>query len=437
VVKGLDGRWEGAITSPGGAKVRLVLRVDTGPYGTIANLDSPDQLAYGIRLGGLTSSHGVVTFTAAAVHGAYSGVLSPDGKTISGTWTQRGSGRPLAFTRQAAVQPTARPQTPKPPFPYRALEVSVQSTPGVTLAGTLTEPKGEGPFPAALLITGSGPQDRDETILGHKPFAVLADALTRRGIVVLRLDDRGFGKSTGDFATATEADFVADAQAAVRWLRARPEIEPGKVGLIGHSEGGIIAPKVAAKDPKIAFVVMMAGPGAPMSDVMAAQRLALGPSMGMDAKTLEKINAAIARELAGMKGARSSEEAKARALAVLKADFPQLPQASLEAQASQLSSDWFRDLMAYDPAPTLGKLRMPVLAVIGSKDRQVPPDLNLPALRAALKADPKAKVLELPGLNHLFQTAPTGAPGEYADIEETIAPVALKTIGDWVVGAAR
>jgi pimeloyl-ACP methyl ester carboxylesterase len=307
----------------------------------------------------------------------------------------------------------------------------------VALAGTLSEPEGQGPFPAALLITGSGPQDRDETILGHKPFAVLADALTRRGIAVLRLDDRGFAASTGDFATATEADFVTDAEAAVRWLRHRPEIDPAKVGLIGHSEGGIIGPKVAAGDPKIAFVVMMAGPGAPMSDVMAAQRLALGPSMGMDAKALEKINSAIAHELVAMKGAKSAAEAKARALAVLKADFPELPQASLEIQASQLSSDWFRDLMAYDPRPTLAKLRMPVLAMIGSKDRQVPPDLNLPALRAALTADPKAKVVELPGLNHLFQTAPTGAPGEYADIEETIAPLALKTIGDWVVGVTR
>lgn len=437
VVQGLDGEWRGALPIPTGGQLRLVLHVRTGAYGTVASLDSPDQLTYGIAVTGLTRDGQSVRFETPAVRGAWTGALTPDGKTLDGTWTQLGKSRPLALALGGPQPAVSRPQTPKPPFPYRAVEVKVASAPGVTLAGTLTLPEGKGPFPAAVMITGSGAQDRDEAILGHKPFAVIADALTRRGVAVLRLDDRGVGQSTGDFVKATETDFAADTEAAVRYLRARGEIDPRRIGLIGHSEGGLIAPMVANQDPRIAFLVLMAGPGAPMIDVLNAQRLALAPAMGVDVKQAAKMNTALSQALAEGKSAGSPDEVRARVAAVLREASPTASDVAIQTQAQMLTSEWFRGLASYDPGPALRRLHAPVLALVGSKDRQVPADQNIPALRANLKDNPKATVLELPGLNHLFQTAPTGAVGEYADISETIAPSALQTIGDWVVEQTR
>lgn len=435
-VAGLDGTWNGALPTPTGGQLRLVLHVRSGHYGASATLDSPDQLAKGIPIRELTREGQAVRFTVPAVGGAYSGTLSADGQTLTGSWSQ-GASQPLTFTRGAVEAVRNRPQTPRPPFPYRSEEVTAQSAPGVVLAGTLTLPVGPGPFPAVVLITGSGPQDRDETLLGHKPFAVLADDLTRRGIAVLRMDDRGVGKSTGSFATAVTTDFAVDAEAGARLLRARPDIDPHKVGLIGHSEGGLVAPMVAARDPQIAFLVLMAGPAAPMNELMDAQRLALAPGMGLDPDAARRMNAAFAVSLAAMKDATDTADAQARARAALAAMSPPLPARQIDVLTAQISSPWFRQLMGYDPQPALRALRIPVLALNGAKDRQVPAAQNLPLMRAALAADPDATVVELPGLNHLFQTAPTGAVGEYEDIEETLSPLALDTIGAWVVAHTR
>ncbi|HEX7947033.1 MAG TPA: CocE/NonD family hydrolase, partial [Phenylobacterium sp.] len=217
VLAGLDGQWRGALTMPTGAKVRLVLKVRTGAYGTLATLDSPDQLAFGLPVQGLTHAGSAVTFAiggpGGATIGTWEGTLSADGKTLDGVWAQGASRFPLQLA-QGAPAAIARSQTPKPPFPYRSEEVAVDSAPGVRLAGTLTTPQGKGPFPAVVMITGSGAQDRDETLLGHKPFLVIADALSRRGVAVLRLDDRGVFGSTGDFGKAVTADFAVDAEAA-------------------------------------------------------------------------------------------------------------------------------------------------------------------------------------------------------------------------------
>jgi pimeloyl-ACP methyl ester carboxylesterase len=289
------------------------------------------------------------------------------------------------------------------------------------------------------MITGSGPQDRDETVLGHKPFLVIADRLTRSGIAVLRYDDRGFAKSMGDFSKATIADFAVDAEAASVWLRKQPGIDPKRVGLIGHSEGGIIAPMVAVKDPQVAFMVLIAGPGAPLGEVMRAQRAALGPAMGLAPEATARQQAVVDKMLAAMHGSKDDAEAEARALAVLKSDGGALgasPQ-QFAGMAKQLSSSWIRGLMDYDPRPTLAKVRVPILAVNGSKDMQVPAQQNLSAIRTATQKNKDVTTVELPGLNHLLQTAPTGAAGEYADIEETVAPLALDTISNWVVAHTK
>lgn len=437
VVTGLDGAWEGALTLPR-TSLRLVLRVKTGPYGTIALLDSPDQLTMGLPATTFTREGDKVGFTLTAIRAQFTGVLSSDGQTITGQFTQ-GAPLPLSLKKRTAEAVVRRPQTPTKPYPYREEEVAFDSAPGVRLAGTLTLPTGPGPFPAAVLITGSGAQDRDETILGHKPFLVLADDLTRRGVAVLRYDDRGFAKSTGDFVKATTQDFAVDAAAAAAFLRTRPDIDPARVGLIGHSEGGIVAPMAAVKEPRTAFVVLMAGVGAPTDAVLAAQRAALHPHMGLSDERARQSDLVLEHTLAAMKGAKDSADAEARATVVLLREGGPVgvtPE-NVQAMARQLSSDWMRNLLAYDPAPTLRAVKAPILAVNGTKDLQVLADLNLSAIKAATSANPDVTIMALPDLNHMFQTAKTGALGEYADIEETIAPVALTTIGDWVVARTK
>jgi len=433
VVEGLDGDWEGALTLSQ-ATLRLVLRVKTGPYGTIALLDSPDQLALGMPLTSLTRDGDKVAFAYTQIHARFEGALAADGRSMTGDFIQ-GKPLPLTLTRRTSAPVVRRPQVPAKPYPYREEQVAIDSAPGVRLAGTLTLPPGPGPFPAAVLITGSGAQDRDETILGHKPFLILSDDLTRRGIAVLRYDDRGFARSTGDFAKATTRDFAVDAEAAADFLRRRPDIDARRVGLIGHSEGGIVAPMVAAKDRKIAFVVMMAGVGAPAEEAMAAQRAAVLPALGASPERVRQNELLSEHALAAMKGARTSSEAEARATVVLLREGGPLGITAENVQpiAKRLSSDWTRKLMAYDPAPTLRAVKAPILAINGTKDVQVIADLNLAAIKAATVGNPDVTITPLPGLNHMFQTARTGAIGEYADIEETIAPIALRTIGEWVV----
>jgi pimeloyl-ACP methyl ester carboxylesterase len=433
VIAGLDGDWAGSITMSTGAVLRLILHVKTDERGTIARLDSPDQLTYGLPLHAFKRDGGKISFDFAG--SGFEGAMSADGKAIDGTWTGVAYKGPLVFTsRPAQAAAPKRPQTPQPPFPYRTEEVTVDSAPGVKLAGTLSLPQGKGPFPAVVMITGSGAEDRDETIFGHKPFAVIADRLTRGGVAVLRMDDRGYAKSTGDFAAATDDDFAVDTAADVAYLRTRPDIDPARIGLIGHSEGGIVAPKVAARDPRIAFIVLMAGVGAPVSELMKAQREKLAPAMGGTPDQIRRAEAIVDQALLAMKGSKDEAEARARALKVIKAEGGDLVQtdAQAEAMALRLSSGWIRDLMDYDPRPTLAKVKCPILALNGSKDLQVPPEQNLPAIREATKANPDVTIVELPGLNHLFQTASTGAVGEYADIEETIAPIALDAMSGWI-----
>lgn len=433
VIEGLDGDWAGAMTMPTGATIRLVLHVRTGADGTAVTLDSPDQLAYGIPLRTLKRDGGKVGFSING--GSFEGTLAADSHSIDGAWSGPNYKGPLTFaSRPIQTAGPNRPQTPKPPFPYRTEEVTVDSAPGVKLAGTLTLPQGKGPFPAVVMITGSGAQDRDETILGHKPFAVIADRLTRDGIAVLRMDDRGFAKSTGDFASATDDDFAVDTAADVAYLRTRPDIDPAKIGLIGHSEGGLVAPKVAARDPKIAFIVLMAGPGVPLFDVLKLQRDKLAPAMGQTPDQIHRAEVLMDHVMEAMRGSKDEAEAHARALKVVKAEGGDLIRSDAQAEqtAAEFSSGWMRDLLDYDPRPTLAKVRCPILALNGSKDGQVPPDQNLPAIRAATRGNPDVTIVELPNLNHLFQTAKTGAVGEYADIEETVAPIALDEMSSWI-----
>ena len=424
----LEGDWDGKLDA-GALKLRIILHVHTQDGATQASVDSPDQNANGLPAT-VTLSGDHVNLSAQGAPGSFEGDLSADGASLAGHW----SGAPLTFVRRApgaAAATLNRPQTPAKPYPYREELVSYDNTAAhVRLAGTLTLPRGPGPFPAAVLIAGSGGHTRDESVFGHAVFLVLADHLTRHGIAVLRYDKRGLGGSGGDFATATSRDFASDAEASLAYLRTRPEIDPRRIGLIGHSEGGVIAPMVAQQDPSLAFLVLMAGSAVPGDQIIMAQARAIASAAGAPEAAVEA-NAVIERKfLDAVMAARDRASAETAARAVLKAAG--LPDAAIEAQARAASSNWYRFFLTYDPVPALRGLRLPVLAVIGSKDLQVPPALNLPAFRAALKSDPNAEILELPDLNHLFQTAQTGAPSEYGEIEETLSPKALDVITGWI-----
>lgn len=426
------GDWYGALQA-GPNKLPLVFHVQAD--GT-ASVDSPAQGALGLNATAALTD-GKVKLTLTLPSAAFEGQLSADGKTLAGVWLQNGATLPLTMSRTPpAVVPANRPQTPKPPFPYRAEEVSyLNPASGLKLAGTLTLPQGEGPFPVAVLITGSGSQDRDETLFEHKPFLVLADALTRKGVAVLRVDDRGVGGSEpGKLVAATSLDFATDVAAGVAFLRGRKDIDPARVGLIGHSEGGLIAPIVAARDPGIAFVVLLAGTGVPGSEVMKTQSRDIALAGGAPAAQAEEQAQLIADANAVALSEPDLGKVRPRVVALLR-ERGAAP-ATAEVQGRLLSLPWYRTFLALAPADHLSKVRVPVLAVNGEKDTQVSASQNLPAIKAALAGNNDVTILSLPGLNHLLQTAGTGAPSEYMQIEETIAPTALAAIVDWTVAHA-
>jgi uncharacterized protein len=424
------------VLDTGSIKLRVIFHIANTSDGLTATLDSPDQGMKGMPTSSVKRDGASLKIEVQKISGVFEGKIAADVSSIDGTWSQGGGTLPLTLKRvtekdKAALEPK-RPQNPVKPYPYHDEEVTYENkVQNVTLAATLTIPQGKGPFPGVVLITGSGPQDRDETLLGHKPFLVLSDYLTRHGIAVLRADDRGTGKSTGVFATATTADFATDTEAGVAYLKTRAEVDPHKIGLIGHSEGGVIAPMIAARNKDVAFIVMMAGTGVPGDEVLVAQIEAINIANGK------------APEVAAKDAAREGEILKlvettndpAQLEKALKEKMPvDAPATQAGLQVELLTSPWFKYFLTYDPATALRKVTCPVLVLNGSLDKQVLPDQNLPAIRKALAeaGNKNVEIDELPGLNHLFQTAKTGSPTEYAQIEETISPVALEKMASWI-----
>lgn len=321
-----------------------------------------------------------------------------------------------------------RRQEPRPPYPYSSEDVVFENRAAtIHLAATLTLPPGKGPFPAAVLLNGSGRQDRDDTIFGHKLFLVIADYLTRNGIAVLRYDDRGAGGSSGDYDAATTADLSTDAEAALAYLQTRAAVDPKRIGFIGHSEGGVIGPMVAARNSSVAFVVSLAGNGVKGGEVLYAQGRAIRRAAGASEAELDGDRAMHNRIMAAMDLSDRAQAAKA--LGGIFGDSP-----AAQAQIKAMLGPWMRFFITYDPAVALEKVKCPVLALNGDRDMQVIADQNLPAWEAALKkaGNRDVTVRKLPGLNHLFQTCVKCAPDEYSEIEETISPKALEIVADWL-----
>jgi fermentation-respiration switch protein FrsA (DUF1100 family) len=480
----VSGTWEGSL-SVGSASLRLVYSIVISDEGKLtATMDSPDQGVRGIPVAAVSFEGDGLVLTVAAVGGSFEGRLDAAAASIEGFWKQGGGSFPLtlrlkegsrgekpetaqkdagriasedntslqeaspeakeseAAPRQEDSALWTRTQEPKPPFPYLSKDLSVAGGDGTILAGTLTLPEGQGPFPAALLVTGSGAQDRNETIFGHKPFWVIADYLARRGIAALRLDDRGVGESQGDFAAATTLDFAADAQAALEYLKTYPGIDAGRLGIIGHSEGGLIAPIVASKMPELDFIVLLAGPGVSGEELLYEQQAAIAEAYGIGPEAIQSANRVNRALYEVAKRPDRPEELRDELIAVYLSFLPASTDEASKAKAKQdaafvaeqLLSPWLRTFLVLDPRPYLRDLTLPVLAMNGSKDLQVPSGENLEAIRQALvdAGNTRFSIAELPGLNHLFQEAKTGLPDEYSQIQESFSEKALQKMGDWL-----
>jgi uncharacterized protein len=437
----LAGHWEGEIALPTGA-LQVMLDFTAAGDGWSGTIDIPAQSAAGLPLVGIAVDGDHARFTIDGVPGAptFDGSLR-DGE-LRGDFTQGAARLAFRLGREAVERPL-RPQDPRPPLPYREEEVTYTHG-DVTLAGTLTLPPGDGPFPAAVLITGSGPQNRDEEIFDHRPFRVLADALTRRGIAVLRSDDRGVGGSTGDVNSVTTADFAGDVLAGVALVGARADIASDRIGLVGHSEGGLVAPLAAVDSDRIAFLVLLSTPGISGAELLPMQNRRLAEAAGADPATLDAQLALLDEILALLAGDADDATLRPQLEAIGQRQLELGGEAAREAlgdhadafiaqQIDQVMTPWFRYFLSYDPRPTLRRLRMPVLVIQGERDLQVDADQNLPQLESALADDPDVTLRRFPGLNHLLQHAEAGTVEEYGQIEETMSPEVLQLIGDWIV----
>ena len=435
----ISGAWHGKLSLPTGSLTIVFHISQTEQDVYVTTLDSPDQGANGIKTQTTSFNDSTLIIQIPVIHASYKGKLNSD-NTINGTFTQ-GMPLPLNLKKGEASRPK-RPQEPQPPFPYRSEEVTVRNERDeINLAGTLTLPEKGTKFPAVVMVTGSGAQNRDEEIMGHKPFFVIADYLTRNGIAVLRCDDRGTAASQGTHATATNEDFATDTEAMVNYLRSRKEINAKKIGIIGHSAGGIIAFIVAQKDPSIAFVVSLAGAGVRGDSLMLKQVELISKSQGMPDAVWQGMKPSIRNRYAILQQTdKTPEELQKELYAdVTKTMSPeQLKDLNtiqqLSAQISSMTSPWYLHFMRYDPAQDLKKLKCPVLALNGEKDIQVDAAMNLAAIQERItgNGNKNVTVKAYPNLNHLFQTRKKGTLAEYGQLEETINPEVLKDIIEWI-----
>lgn len=439
----ITGKWNGALKIQG-TQLRLAFNVTKSDNGYSATMDSPDQKVAGIPVTSTTFENSKIKFEITNAGIVYIGELKDS--EIVGTFKQSGQEFPMNLSKKAIEKEEAkRPQTPVKPYPYYSEEVTFQNTKAnISLAGTLTLPTKEGKFPVVTLITGSGPQTRDEEIFGHKAFLVLSDYLTKNGIAVLRYDDRGVGQSTGDFKTATSADFATDVESAIAYLKTRKEINKKKIGLIGHSEGGLIAPIVAVKSKDVAFITLLAGTGIQGDQILLLQQKLIGKASGVSEEDLQKSEVENTKVYKIIKQSTNMEQLKTDLTNYYKQELkenpsPEKPNGMSDDEfinliVEDMATPWMQYFISYNPVPTLEKVKCPVLAINGDKDLQVPSKENLEGIKKAVTKGGNKKVttIELPNLNHLFQECTTGSPNEYGTIEQTFSPTAMTVVLNWI-----
>jgi hypothetical protein len=446
--------WSGMLNA-GGQKIELRLHLIQNPDKTYSsNWDVPLQKAKGILSSKTELVNNQLTIEVKMIGATYTGMLNAAGNAIEGSWGQSGMSFPLNMEPLNEVleeKVLVKPQTPKPPFNYTVKEFTYEgANTKLTYGATLTYPNDNKRYPLVILITGSGRQDRDETIFDHKPFAVMADYLTKKGFAVLRVDDRGAGKSTGDFGKSTTADFALDVEEHLRYVKSLPMIDSTKIGLLGHSEGGLIAPMVAAQNKSVAFIVLMAGPGIEITQLMAVQNEMVLKSAGINQPSIDAYIPLYKQLMKTIIAIDNNEDAISQSKKIVKEWFSKTDKTfvksttniSSEADINQfattmaqtLSTPWWKFFAAYNPQPSLQKVKCPVLAINGSADIQVPAAVSLRGIEAALKkgGNKQFTTKQFEGLNHLFQKCTKCTVPEYGELETTIEPEVLDTIGNWL-----
>ncbi|MEL6625563.1 MAG: alpha/beta fold hydrolase [Bacteroidota bacterium] len=436
-----EGDWYGNL-DVGPMQLRITFHIQKTEDGYTSSLDSPDQGAMDIPVDETTFDAPNLTLKLAKLKATYKGELNEAGDQLTGTFTQNGQNMPLTMTTAKPDGP-ARPQTPVPPFAYESTDVMFYNADAdINLAGTFTAPKGKGTYPAVILITGSGPQDRDETLFEHKPFAVIADHLTQKGIAVLRFDDRGVGDSEGNHREATSADFATDVMAGIDWLAKQENVKADQIGMVGHSEGGLIAQIVASQSDKAAFMIQLAGPGLGGDEILTLQTGLIFTTMGMPEATVTKWNT-IQRDIFGI--IKSTENnAQVQILVEAKADeweemldmqdktLLQYEREKVIKDLPNMTSTWMRYFLKTKPEDMLVKIQIPHLALFGEKDLQVPAKENLAAMETTQASNGQFQSHIFPSLNHLFQKANTGLVMEYGKIETTVEPEVLDYMSNWI-----
>lgn len=440
----ITGQWNGALKVQG-TQLRLIFKISNKDNGLISTMDSPDQGAEGIPTTTTSFENSTLKIALTSAKIEYEGILGKD-NIIVGNFKQAGQIFPMNLSKEKIEKETlVRPQEPTKPFPYYSEDIVFENKKaGINLAGTLTLPKKEGLFPVVILISGSGPQNRDEELLGHKPFLVLSDYLTKNGIAVLRFDDRGTALSKGDFKTATSFDFATDVEAGIEYLKTRKEINKKQIGLIGHSEGALIAPIVASRSKDISFIVLLAGPGIQGDKLLLLQQKLIGKASGISDENLAKNELTNRKAFDIVNQSTSNAQLNIDLTNFIKQSLKDSPNTEIpggmseddfvKLQVDQITNPWMQCFIKYNPAPTLEKVKCPILALNGAKDLQVPPKENLEAIKEALikGGNKKATIKELQNLNHLFQECKTGLPQEYSTIEQTFSPTALTEILNWL-----
>ncbi len=438
------GDWSGMLDI-GMMKMTLVLHIQQDPHGALsATVDTLEHKINGTPIDWISFDGESLKFEMKAAFAKFEGSLIDNKSEISGQFIQAGQSFPLVFECGIkSIEAPNRPQEPKLPYPYTEEHVFYENPRvGITLSGTLTLPLSKSPSPAVLLIASAGPCDRDEAGLGHKPFLVLSDHLTRQGIAVLRFDKRGCGKSTGNYNKATSQDFANDVLSGVEYLKSRKEVNANQIGLIGHSEGGFIAPMVAAKSKDVAFIVLMAGAGVNGEELLYAQDALIKRSLGETEETIEQnhkfqkqLFALLKKEPDPQIAAGQFHDIAKNHMAILQGNSGKVTLEGLEAQANCINTEWFRYFLVLDPSTALKQVLVPVLALNGELDLQISPTQNLPVISKSLEegGNKDFTIVEMPKLNHLFQTCQVGSIEEYAKIEETISPSALNLIAKWIL----
>jgi hypothetical protein len=441
------GNWLGDIEFQG-RKLPLVIRVISIEKDSfVAFMDSPDQGAKDIKVTKLLLRNDSAIIRIKSLGASISGLMSVKDSAIIGVFRQSIFNCPITLKKTDKLPSINRPQEPKPPFPYQITEVMFgNEVDNIELSGTLTVPSGNGKYPVVVMVSGSGPQNRDEEILGHKLFWVIADYLSRHGIAVLRYDDRGVGKSKGNFNEATTLNFSYDAEAAVTYLKTLATIDTNKIGIIGHSEGGMIAPMVASRNKTVNFIVLMAGPGLTGEEILLKQSILIAQAEGVKEKEINKANKLnkaiyeiVNREPDNTKAAAEMRKVYKKSIKRLSKEEKQLAEGQTNVMIQQVTSTWFRYFLKFNPKDYLTKTHCAVLALNGAKDLQVPADEDLTAIEEYLKLaqNKNYTIKKFENLNHLFQTCQTGALSEYSKIEETISPEVLSFMKDWILKVVK